>query len=207
MPRMHPDREDWGVCITEDCSNFQAFRSLNICNKCYRKRSRDKGLAKGFTLDEIRDRFWSRVDIRSDEDCWPWTGAPHKHGHGVIWWNNVSYHAHTISYRLSNGDIPANRVVDHRCRNRICVNPSHLQAVTHKENNENVGLSANSPTGYRGVTMRGPGYNKPFRARVGHNGKVIHIGDYATAEEANEAVIAARLRMHTNNLIDRKENP
>lgn len=203
MTKAHPDREDWGPCQYADCDNFVAIRKYGVCNKHYRLAKRLEGVSRGLDLEAARGEFWKYVDVRSPDECWRWRKAPHVQGHGTFWQNNVSYHAHVISYRLEHGDIPVGMLIDHKCRNRICVNPNHLHAVTPKENTENIDLYRNNPSGYRGVTPRG---NGKWRARVGHHGQVVHIGDFDSPEEANEAVVAARLRMHTNNLIDRGES-
>jgi hypothetical protein len=43
-------------------------------------------------------------------------------------------YAHRVLYRLVNGPIPIGAEIDHLCRNRSCVNPDHLEAVSHREN-------------------------------------------------------------------------
>lgn len=45
-----------------------------------------------------------------------------------------SIFAHRFSYIIHKGEIPPKLVIDHLCRNTLCVNPDHLEAVTHKEN-------------------------------------------------------------------------
>lgn len=204
MVSAHPERHDWGVCqwSEEPCSNFVAIKRYGVCNKHYRRLKYLEGRKQGLDLVRAAEVFWGSVDIQSTEKCWPWKGAPHKQGHGTFWWNNVSYHAHTVSYRLVHGEVPSGKIVDHRCRNRICVNPGHLQAATPKENTENLGLYKETESGYRGVTKR---ENGRWRARVGHNDKVIHVGHFNTPEEAAIAVREARLKMHTNNLADRED--
>ena len=165
-------------------------------------------LRKGQELHPLRrkrsmeDRFWDRVDMRGPDECWPWKMTPHKQGYGTFCSGGKGLKAHRVSYELTHhvtlGD---SDIIDHKCRNRICVNPSHLHLVTHKQNTENIGLYKNNPSGYRGVTPR---ENGKWRARGGHNGRVITVGQFDTPEEANEAVLKARLELHTNNLIDRK---
>lgn len=204
MASMHPDREDWGVCTFEGCDRFVAIKKDKLCNKHYARKLRGEGTSERGYLNPDFDAeyFWSRVHIGSESQCWPWKLSPHVQGNGSFSHNNVSYHAHVVSFELTNGRVPEGLVVDHKCRNRICVNPNHLHAVTRKQNTENIGLYSNNKSGYRGVTRRSTG---EWRARVGHAGKVIHVGDFKSPEEAHEAVVAARLTMHTNNLEDRGE--
>lgn len=202
MTSKHPERADWGLCDATGCSRFVAVKKWSLCNSHYRRLTHERGKSRGLDLERASVEFWGFVDKGVEGECWLWRKAPHSQGHGTYWQDNVSYHAHIVAYRLTHGDIPVGLVVDHKCRNRVCVNPGHLQAVTRKENCENIGVYKNNSSGYRGVTQRATG---EWRARVGHEGRVLHIGDFTTPEEANQAVVAARLRLHTNNLGDRGE--
>lgn len=81
-------------------------------------------------------RFWAKVEKTSD--CWLWRGAADKLGYGFFS-NPFSrtpkmLRAYRLSYEIAKGKIPANRVLDHVCRNPRCVNPDHLEAVTMREN-------------------------------------------------------------------------
>lgn len=66
--------------------------------------------------------------------CWIWMGALYPKGYSSIWKNPRSYLGHRIMYEEKYGKIPDGLELDHLCRNRCCVNPDHLEAVTHKIN-------------------------------------------------------------------------
>lgn len=77
-------------------------------------------------------RFWARVN--KTDGCWLWTGAADFNGYGRIIVNRKIVLTHRFSYELARGPIPDGLVLDHLCRIPGCVNPSHLEAVTQKEN-------------------------------------------------------------------------
>lgn len=84
----------------------------------------------------LPERFWSKVS-RLSSGCWEWTGAKSKveHGfYGVIRIAGENYGAHRIAFVLNGGTLHAGMVIDHLCRNKLCVNPDHLEGVTQKEN-------------------------------------------------------------------------
>lgn len=66
-------------------------------------------------------------------DCWFWGGYLTK-GYGRITVNGKRQMVHRYFYECLVGEIPQGLTLDHLCRNRNCVNPSHLEPVTQKEN-------------------------------------------------------------------------
>lgn len=94
--------------------------------------------AKGVARDRSRPldvRFWEKVDKRSPEECWPWTGATTFGGYGVIGLGRDHLiRAHRLSFEMHEGPIPKGLIIRHRCDNPGCVNPAHLIPGTQKQN-------------------------------------------------------------------------
>lgn len=79
--------------------------------------------------------FDSRYQVDPDSGCWVWTGSLNEYGYARIRLNNRIALAHRLSYVLVNGEPPDETpYLDHICENRACVNPDHLQPVTHQTN-------------------------------------------------------------------------
>lgn len=80
------------------------------------------------------ERFWKFVN--KTDSCWLWVGTKIlPNGYGQFRSDTSNYHyVHRFSYQLAHGEIPKNLTVDHLCRVRHCVNPAHLEAVTHRIN-------------------------------------------------------------------------
>lgn len=79
------------------------------------------------------DRLLAKVS-RNAEGCWLWTGWINDNGYGEIISFGKKIRAHRAMYQLVVGLIPEELVLDHLCRVRHCVNPEHLEAVTHQQN-------------------------------------------------------------------------
>ena len=79
-------------------------------------------------------RFWPKV-LQQVNGCWTWIGARTGKGYGsfMVTPNRWAV-AHVYSYLSLIGPIPRGMVLDHLCRNPLCVNPAHLEPVTQKEN-------------------------------------------------------------------------
>src|ERR1700678_1284389 len=82
--------------------------------------------------------FWSRTKIvptTGRPDCIEWSGVVQSNGYGGYSGGLLGEkQAHRVAYVATFGPIPQDRELDHLCRNRLCINPCHLEPVTRKIN-------------------------------------------------------------------------
>lgn len=102
-----------------------------VGTKCRRKRYCSMACAKAnFDAQRIEAR------IRRTDTCWLWTGDVSNSGYGAFieHASRRTSPAHRAVYRVLIGPIPDGLTLDHLCRNKLCVNPAHLEPVTMQEN-------------------------------------------------------------------------
>jgi hypothetical protein len=166
-----------------------------------------KPIRRNLTEAELRaivvERFWSNVDkagppFRSLGNCWLWTSAVMSMGYGVATsGTRKQCLAHRLSYELHHGEVPEGLVVDHICGVPLCVNPSHLRAVTQKQNAEHLTkLNARNRSGYRGVAWNAG--TKKWTAQVKSGARKHHLGYFTNPEEAAHAAAAKRQEVFTH---------
>lgn len=79
-------------------------------------------------------RMEHHIEQITESGCWIWTPSTSYEGYAMAYWNGTTWPAHRAVYTILVGPIPDGQVIDHLCRVRCCVNPYHLEAITHAEN-------------------------------------------------------------------------
>jgi hypothetical protein len=80
--------------------------------------------------DPLYDKIYKRFDINEKTDCWEWNASRTKDDYATISYQGKTILVHRKMYELRWGPIPAGYEVDHKCRNRCCICPSHLRLTT-----------------------------------------------------------------------------
>lgn len=92
--------------------------------------------------DATKSRFWAKVNKLgpipevnpSLGPCWIWKASLGRGGYGGFYAGRKRYKAARVAYAISTGNMPTDLVPDHLCRVHACVRPSHLEAITFREN-------------------------------------------------------------------------
>lgn len=131
------------ICSTDDCDLPVKYAGLGLCSRCYGRRRRT-GSTSPPKRKTAAERFWAKVDKNGPVPerrpdlgpCWLWMGAKEQ-GYGRFAVGGQSSRhavsAHRFAYEAT-ARIPRGLELDHLCRNPSCVNPAHLEPVTHAEN-------------------------------------------------------------------------
>ena len=78
-------------------------------------------------------QYVAETICNTTDHCLLWPGSVNS-GYGFFKENYIYYSVHRLAYELTYGEIPTDLVIDHLCRNTLCYNPEHLEAVSIREN-------------------------------------------------------------------------
>lgn len=89
----------------------------------------------------VAQRFEEKYIPEPNTGCWLWIGQIMQNGYSRMYVGSADHSSlhklgHIVSFLLYKGSIPKGLEIDHLCRIRHCVNPTHLEAVTHRRNME-----------------------------------------------------------------------
>lgn len=96
---------------------------------------------------EEQSRFWSKVQKKSDDECWEWMASKNRKGYGQFWLRRGFFSSHRTAYSIANGTPPEGLQICHTCDNPGCVNARHLFVGTHQDNVDDKVRKNRSPIG------------------------------------------------------------
>lgn len=117
------------TCSIADCGRPRIIRGW--CRMHY-QRWRTHGDPM-YGRPSLAERFHASYSV-AENGCWVWQRPLHSSGYAMFSVDSYPHWAHRVSYELMVGPIPSGLELDHLCRNPPCVNPAHLEPVTHLEN-------------------------------------------------------------------------
>lgn len=122
-------------------------------------------------------------------------GQMHVQGYRIIKIDNVMHRAGRLAYFYMTGGWPT-VFLDHRNLNRADDSWENLRSATTSQNAANSPMPKTNKSGKKGVNKSPKGCRLPWQAQICHDNKKIHLGTFATVEDAHAAYVAAATKLH-----------
>lgn len=148
-------------------------------------------MSRARPITERLARFIIRL---SPDECWPWRGGHDRDGYALFSIRAKSVRAHRVTYEHEFGQIPDGLVIDHLCRNRGCVNPAHLEAVTNRTNVVERGRGVTSENARKTHCKRGHEFTEENTYHKPQQGGLARVCRECEAARARCERAAKRLR-------------
>lgn len=114
------------ICSIPDCNN--PHDAKGYCSVHYQRSRRHANPEINLMRPDLEESFWAKV--QKTETCWIWVGYVHHNGYGAFKHRGRRRPASVWAWMLRHGrEVPTGLEIDHLCRNTVCVNPDHLEAV------------------------------------------------------------------------------
>lgn len=140
--------------------------------------------------DPLTGIFTNRIDRVHARN-----GARVPTSNGQIWIDGRRYRANRVAWLCATGEWPELEV-DHKDLDKNNNSFKNLRLATRSQNQANNGAYSNNKLQVKGVRKSERPAKRPYRAKIGFQGRVIHLGYFESPEAAHEAYLAAALRFH-----------
>lgn len=121
---LDPDDVSRGSCLL-------GIRKLRASRTGRLSAEQERNNSWGFKVKDLKERLLDKVEVNS-EGCWIWVGCGGRYGHITV--GGVTTTASRVSFSVYVRPLLKSEEADHTCENKRCINPEHLEAVTHLEN-------------------------------------------------------------------------
>jgi hypothetical protein len=128
-----PISSDWATNKNFPCTYYILNKMIKSYND-FREYCGEPNSIRS-SLHEVSITWMKSMCLIDDNNCWNWNKAIHyKNGYGYLGLKGKTVLSHRLSYELANGKIPEGLLIRHKCNNRKCCNPEHLELGTPSEN-------------------------------------------------------------------------